>query len=1025
MNKNAILVIGISAISVILLASGLLYFSKKNNPSTVTKSPILSKETVQIPVNQENNNTLPTVEGNKSPKFVIDLIDNKYNQILSASENKLNELVEAEIISTAHANEKVEAYVKVDKNSKKLTVQPEDLTNFKPGLYKLSLKMRTLEGEVNLEQDFTWGVIAVNTNKSIYKPGENVKIGLGVLNNEGETLCMTGSNKVDEINMTIKNPAGQITNLSTTNNSIRDSGKCGPITVTNLADFQANYTAGEPGIYQMAIEASVYGEKRQITDYFKVDPNAEFDVERTDFPTRIYPKSIYPTALTITAKADYNGTVIDTVPAFFKIENISDGGKIIKDGNFQRIVWTTNLSAGKPKVFTYFINFPPISPEFYLLGPIKIGEFQEARQWQIASDAINSTSGLLTYEDNGGPNTFYQVWTGTAYNTRVSMDGTPADSRWFKEVSSPKTGEKLVAVLDNVGPDVLYVFRWSGTSWGSGPEVTVNSGTTSSMDISRMMDITYEELSGEALFVYSKGTGTTLYYQTRTPGSSGSWSGEQTAATISSFTRWVRMKPQFESDTILVGYLTDLERVGALIWDGSTNTFGDQLSDASGTQTATSDEQAFDVAIETSSGTPMIFWGTTGNNLVYREFTGGTWQAEATATSGFTNDLDWVFAASDPVSTSNNISISMQDGTSCVARMGIWTGSAISMNGTTPACASVSTNNLVDTAFENTGGRAMFVLIPNDGADDDNIEWWTWTSGGGFSGANTISQTTPNVIESISLFSDLNTKNMMLLFHDNATTCDLYYNVWNGDTSSWDTSALAYDNMCASADNDTVPYGFGFDRNLEKLVAYRWFNNVNGDTGAGLSALTSQDTTYTLTSANQQFRLRLLLNYPDSVPTSLGRQYKLQYVDPGSGSCSSPTGGTPSTWTDVPTSGGTTISFANSGSLNSGDNIATNSADPTFQGLTTQYQDFQKSNNFTNSRTNISADQNSIWDFSLIDNTTYDRIAQTYCFRVARSNDVVLRIGLYPQMSTAALPDVLIQGGSLIQGGTRINNPNP
>jgi len=97
----------------------------------------------------------------------------------------------------------------------------------------------------------------------------------------------------------------------------------------------------------------------------------------------------------VTAKADYQGIVEDVVPANFVIDHISDNGQSEKDGDFTKIIWQVNLKAGTPKTFNYFIEFPKISPEFYLLGPITIGSFKEARQWQIASDAINSSTGVF------------------------------------------------------------------------------------------------------------------------------------------------------------------------------------------------------------------------------------------------------------------------------------------------------------------------------------------------------------------------------------------------------------------------------------------------------------------------------------------------------------------------------------------------------------------------------------------------------------------------------------------------------
>ena len=68
----------------------------------------------------------------------------------------------------------------------------------------------------------------------------------------------------------------------------------------------------------------------------------------------------------------------------------------------------------------------------------------------------------------------------------------------------------------------------------------------------------------------------------------------------------------------------------------------------------------------------------------------------------------------------------------------------------------------------------------------------------------------------------------------------------------------------------------------------------------------------------------------------------------------------------------------------------------------------------------MQGDQVGIWDASLVDNTTFDRVAQNFCFRVARRNDLVLQIGGYPQITTASIPDVLIKGGTLIQGGSKL-----
>jgi hypothetical protein len=331
------------------------------------------------------------------------------------------------------------------------------------------------------------------------------------------------------------------------------------------------------------------------------------------------------------------------------------------------------------------------------------------------------------------------------------------------------------------------------------------------------------------------------------------------------------------------------------------------------------------------------------------------------------------------------------------------------MDGTTATCRSVTVNNLIDTAFENNTGKALWIY--NTSGTPTQLTYVTWTSAGGFVAPSTIAGTTGNV-EGVQLYSDLNTTSILSVFHD--ANGDLFYRAWDG--SAWETigSALHTD-LCAAADDDTEPYGFGFDRNLESLVAYRWFANANStDVGA---ALTGQDTPYTLSTANQAFRLRLLIYYPDSLAIS-GRTYNLQFVDPGTGTCAAPTGGTPATWTDVPTSG-SQISFNNNASPADGDNLTANANDPTYTG-TIRDQDYEESNTFTNSVIAMAGSEVGKWDFSLIDNTTYDRSAQTFCFRVTRSNGLVLSPDIYPQITTASVLDVLILGGTDIIQGTLI-----
>ena len=1024
---------------VILIAIGCAFYiinkSSSDALNAAISNPLMKRQVVQVTLARNSTNQ-PSVEASKLPEFIFSLADDKFNSIVNAASNQVSQLTKVSIIQTVYG-QSINANVSIDKNKKELVITPQDMPNFTPGLYKLSLQLRTIDGVVNINQDFTWGVIAVNTNKSIYHPGETAKIGIGVLDDKGNTLCKTGLfDKVDALSMEVTDPQGKETDFSLNDNSIQDSGHCGPQTVTNDADFQSTYTTTTPGIYQMKVMATVYGRTREIEDYFKVDPNVAFDVERTSFPTRIYPGSPYPVTFTVTANQDYQGTVSDIVPGFFGIIHV-DGGTTQKDGNFTKIVWNANLTAGQPQTFSYFVKFPMVSPEFYLIGPIQIDKFQEARQWQIASDAINSDTGVFTAEDNGSTNTWYRTWTGTAWNpappaipSSMSSNTGPADSRWFKEVSSPITGEKLVGVIDNTGR-TIWVFRWDGSAWHQDIDMTMATTSTAT----EYMDIGYFQLSGNAMLVFCDSNQTQIHYIRRINGTwdnSGTFASSTISRTMGTATTtksWIRLIPQSNSDNMLIGYLDTSNFIGAVIWDGDNNSVvaNSEIVDNAGTTAAGHTHEDFAMAYETSDQVPMVMWGTGSTSIIYRRFTGGAWSAESsTGLTGYAANVDWVSAASDDTPSSNNIAIGTQNAGaagSVGCGFAVWNGSSWTQ-GTSTTCQNDTWARSINVAWEHGTGKAVWVFVPT--SNNLTLDYQTWQSSS-FGTITAISGSESNQLRSVELYSDPNTVSIICLVTSAPASGNVavFDTEWNG--SSWTTLPATANTLfgatatTADAQSEEA-FGFGFDLNLEKQVAYRWFADTPGTDTSVNAALASQDTPTTLTAANEAFRLRMLLYYPDTLAAG-GRSYILQYVDPGGGSCASPDHtGTPPDWSDVPNVHDTssTLAYNDNAGVASGSAITANAGlDPTFSGSTKVNETYNEQNVFTTN--NATAGTNvGLFDFSLIDKTTFGRSATTFCFRVKRSTGVVLKIGNYPQITTASQNDVQINGGSTIQGGTTI-----
>ncbi|MGI0075609.1 MAG: LamG domain-containing protein, partial [Nitrosotalea sp.] len=90
----------------------------------------------------------------------------------------------------------------------------------KPGLYKVKVTLTKNGRTFTTENQFEWGLVSVNTHKSIYKTGEIANFTLVVLDNGGHSVCNAN------IAMNIINPSGQTTTLSS-GNGITPESQCG------------------------------------------------------------------------------------------------------------------------------------------------------------------------------------------------------------------------------------------------------------------------------------------------------------------------------------------------------------------------------------------------------------------------------------------------------------------------------------------------------------------------------------------------------------------------------------------------------------------------------------------------------------------------------------------------------------------------------------------------------------------------------------------------------------------------------
>jgi len=359
----------------------------------------------------------------------------------------------------------------------------KDFYQFKPGKYKLKIEIENSDGIFVGEQEFTWGVLAINTNKSIYLPNETAYLQMAALRDDGHTACDAN------LKLEILAPNG-----GAVNPGIQKSDKCGPNNVVDVPDYFVYYRVNDVGIYQMKLTNLDTG--YEITDFFEVRESVLFEVERVG-PTRIYPLANYEMTLKIKVNQDFIGETTEQVPDSFQIlnpnvniENCDNENSLkIENCKLKIITWQVDWKVGETHELKYEFDAPDISPYIYLLGPLKIGDpsassgqvFQETRKWQIATDATTTKQFIIsgTADDPSTSATEYSclmgdgnsVWTATE-NARKGLIATAGKLSNFKV---------RVETAPGAGKSWTFAVRINGAN--SDLSVTISdTNTISSLD---------------------------------------------------------------------------------------------------------------------------------------------------------------------------------------------------------------------------------------------------------------------------------------------------------------------------------------------------------------------------------------------------------------------------------------------------------------------------------------------------------------------------------------------------------------
>lgn len=265
-----------------------------------------------------------------------------------------------------------------------------DPASLHPGKYKVQLAMVSSQsGTVTVEEEFLWGVLALNPTRAVPAVGDEEVIGMGVLDDAGKTICDAS------IKAVVTDPKGRRLTFSTDKNIIRNPD-CVDKGVTNKPDYRFSFKIERSGVYHVRMEADTPAGQRVTEENIQAEEHPSFDVERVDYPTRIYPPAEYPVRIAITPNQDFSGTVEETIPRSFAVSGLLAEATLmpVADNALASIItWPVEWKAGSTYFLSYTFDAPDISPALFKTGPLQIGGsftelpvWQEPRQWQIASD---------------------------------------------------------------------------------------------------------------------------------------------------------------------------------------------------------------------------------------------------------------------------------------------------------------------------------------------------------------------------------------------------------------------------------------------------------------------------------------------------------------------------------------------------------------------------------------------------------------------------------------------------------------
>lgn len=617
------------------------------------------------------------------------------------------------------------------------------------------------------------------------------------------------------------------------------------------------------------------------------------------------------------------------------------------DMGYKQVEWNLDLKAGEKVNIGYKYVVPSISPQFYLMGPLEFKSqatsnksqfntiFREARQWQIAADAV-SNGGTITYGNSpaaGTGSVNFRTYTETVTlgsETNTVEDGT-GNIRFVKVVAAPTREEKMMVQMDQNGRldvktctsgcDAAGDWTLRGTY-----ATALTPGNTAR---GRGFDVAYEQFSGDAIvgFTDDDTTGEVYYCiwdgssWTPSPACGATFVPDQTndvdLVSAAGLPVWVRLVPRgerltgYRNDEMFLGVSTASNDLSLHHWTGSEWNQGLNPTDLLNNNSV----EGFDIAWEETTGEALTAYAGSGTKLAYRTYTAadGWGQEQSGGEIIGKKNIEGIRAANDPRSDDISVvAISLPPTTGVEGW--IWNGTTIATGGTADVSVETNVGPHPATAWTRFSQRALYLWTDANALTSD---MQCYTSGGGFAslvsdiGSGDINNS--DDVDDTALVGSPNSDRMLFTRHD--IVDDLIGLTYSDTTGCADGDWGKLDTENANDElNVAVEGQSGNTLATAHWPAYtpyspwglnwRFFDDETvNDPSTGLNGAAENTTP---TSVDQEEFIRLRMNMAErSGQGQTDTRKKLQYTS----GCNPNTSETACTWSDVGDTSETTATW--------------------------------------------------------------------------------------------------------------------